>query len=431
MGSVLSFGVLMFVAQTPRTYFTASPASLSCPSLFAKFRSAWWLTGGHLQTLYSVVGDFSKVDQVVYDRKLLKLKDGGTLGLDFTPPASERSVDDDTPIVVVLHGLSGGSHESYVRAILAPAITPVNEGGLGYRAVVVNFRGCAGVPLTSPQLYSAGHTDDIRQAVWYISHLYPKAPLLGVGFSLGANVLARYLAQEGENSRLVAGCVLGCPWNLVKNSEALESGWLSRHVYSRGMASNLKRLISRHVSAISQFPDSSLGQQTPKVLSTKSMTLVDFDNAITRVAGGSSPPFPFPSAWDYYKWASSDQLLAKVRVPLLSINADDDPIVNEVPVDAADNGWVVMVMTRGGGHLGWFELRDSARHPRRWVSKPVIEWLKACGENLYVDTEKAVPFRDADGWLVGAGNEHLGCREAGSGGMVEGAESEEGMLAGL
>jgi uncharacterized protein len=71
---------------------------------------------------------------------------------------------EDTPTVVVLHGLTGGlladhaccphtvelmhvsllqgSHESYVRAILAPACTPVSDGGLGYRAVVVNFRGC-------------------------------------------------------------------------------------------------------------------------------------------------------------------------------------------------------------------------------------------------------------------------------------------------
>ncbi len=68
----------------------------------------------------------------------------------------------------------------------------------------------AGVPLTSPQLYSAGHTDDLRTALVFISRLYPKAPLLGVGFSLGANVLTRYLAQEGDKSRLLAGCALGC-----------------------------------------------------------------------------------------------------------------------------------------------------------------------------------------------------------------------------
>ena len=68
----------------------------------------------------------------------------------------------------------------------------------------------AGVPVTSPQLYSAGHTDDLRQALMFISHLYPRAPLIGLGFSLGANVMTRYLAEEGEKSRLLAGCALGC-----------------------------------------------------------------------------------------------------------------------------------------------------------------------------------------------------------------------------
>ena len=63
--------------------------------------------------------------------------------------------------------------------------------------------------MTSPQLYSALHTDDIRVAVMHISKLYPRAPLIGVGFSLGANVLTRYVAQEGENCRLAAGCALG------------------------------------------------------------------------------------------------------------------------------------------------------------------------------------------------------------------------------
>jgi hypothetical protein len=35
----------------------------------------------------------------------------------------------------------------------------------------------AGIPVTSPQLYSAGHTDDYRQDLFYISHRYPEAPL--------------------------------------------------------------------------------------------------------------------------------------------------------------------------------------------------------------------------------------------------------------
>jgi uncharacterized protein len=124
-------------------------------------------------------------------------------------------------------GVTIGSYESYVRAILSRACALVEEGGLGYRAAVINFRGCAsyvigfssfllnlcigaGVPLTSQLLYSAGHTDDTRQALMYITHRYPKALLLGLGFSLGANVLTRYLGEEGAQSRVSSACVLAC-----------------------------------------------------------------------------------------------------------------------------------------------------------------------------------------------------------------------------
>lgn len=71
----------------------------------------------------------------------IRLIDGGTVGLDFTP-VDDTTLKDDTPIVVVMHGLTGGSHESYVRDVLSKACAPVDRGGLGYRGVVVNFRGC-------------------------------------------------------------------------------------------------------------------------------------------------------------------------------------------------------------------------------------------------------------------------------------------------
>ena len=68
----------------------------------------------------------------------------------------------------------------------------------------------AGVPVTSPQLYSAGHTEDYRAAILYVRTRYPKAPLLGIGFSLGANVITRYVAEEGDKCRLVSAVALGC-----------------------------------------------------------------------------------------------------------------------------------------------------------------------------------------------------------------------------
>ncbi|KAI0273611.1 AB-hydrolase YheT [Gloeopeniophorella convolvens] len=446
MGCALS--ILFGDRSGPKHFFPSAPAfvtlkqpahaektslrtllNLHCPSLFSPFRPAWWLFNGHLQAVYSVIGDFSTVDKVVYDRTLLRVKDGGTLGLDFTPPISERVVPDEAPIVVVLHGLSGGSHESYVRAIIAPAVTPVDQGGLGYRAVVINSRGCAGVPLTTPQLYSSCHTDDLRQALLHISQRYPEAPLLGLGFSLGANILTRYVAEEGEGCRLISACTLACPWDLAANSSHVDNSWLHRNVYAYTMTNNLKCLISQHADSITKFPESRLAQSLPELFSRKSLTISQFDNLITIHAGGSPPHFPFASAGDYYAYAASHKVLGDIRIPFLALNSDDDPIAKHIPIGETDNGWVTLIVTRGGGHMGWFE--SSEKGLKRWNTQPVLEWFRTTAEILEIPQKPVRQIYLADGWLVESGREQLGCQDIGGGGIIEGAEGQEGMLPGL
>ena len=91
--------------------------------------------------------------------------------------------DDQTPMVVVLHGLSGGSHEAYLRAALRPLVAA------GWAACVVNARGCAGSALATGVLYNARATWDVRQVVGWCRARWPRRALFGLGFSLGANIL--------------------------------------------------------------------------------------------------------------------------------------------------------------------------------------------------------------------------------------------------
>ncbi|KAF8636529.1 hypothetical protein AX17_003342 [Amanita inopinata Kibby_2008] len=402
-----------------------------CPSLFSDFRPAWWLFNGHLQTIYCVLGDFTRIDQVTYHRKYLRLADGGTLGLDFThTDYSEHR--EETPIIVVKHGLTGGSYEAYVRAILSKACAHVEKGGLGYRAVVINFRGCAEVPITSPQLYSAGHTDDLRQALIYISNLYPRAPLMGIGFSLGANVMTRYLAEEGDQSRLRSCCALSCPWDLARNNAGILSTFLGRHVYAKGMGTNLLNVVKKNLKGLTSDPNHIVAKAVTTVLTLKDPTLDEFDSKFTRIAGGSSPPFPFETSDDYYQWASSHHVIGGIRVPYLAINAVDDPVVRHVPLEAMENGYVVMELTAGGGHLGWFQ-SISGLSVERWTTKPVLEWLKLVGDEMLYDAVHVGPtiYQDQDGFLREEGKPHLGCRELGDGGLINWSTAEEGILQGL
>ncbi|KAG6850229.1 hypothetical protein H0H93_016076 [Arthromyces matolae] len=366
----------------------------------------------------------------VNERTYLRLADGGTIGLDFAP-LDDSKLKDDTPIIVVKHGLTGGSYEPYVRAILHRACAPVEKGGLGYRAVVCNFRGCAGVPITSPQLYSAGHTDDLRQAVYYISHKYPKAPLIGLGFSLGANVLTRYLAEEGTYSRIISGCALACPWNLEDNNRGLLSTFVGKYVYSKGMGGNLQSLLKRHEKELQTVPDHRVAKAMPPALALRNPTLEKFDDTFTRVAGGSAPTFPFATAHDYYRWGSSHYVVQDIRVPFLSINAADDPVVRHVPMDGGGNGLIVMELTPSGGHLGWFQAGDG--FVDRWTTKPVLEWLKLTAQDIVHSTSTPARrlFVDEEGWLREEGAPLLGIKEIEGGGVFNGNGGEQGMLQGL
>lgn len=136
---------------------------------------------------------------------------------------------DTTPILIVLHGLTGGSHELYLRALIHPVV----DSSIGFSACVINARGCAMSKITSEQLFNAKFTEDIRLVVKHFRKVYPKRPLFAVGFSLGANILTNYLGEEGEGCELTAAAVVSNPWNLEVTNHNLERTWAGHYVYNR------------------------------------------------------------------------------------------------------------------------------------------------------------------------------------------------------
>lgn len=170
----------------------------------------------------------------------------------------------------------------------------------------------------------------------------------------------------------------------------------------------------------------------PTVVAMQRPLITEFDHAMTRLCGGSSPPFPLPSGRDYYVWASSHNLLHKIRTPLLAINAEDDPLVPRLPVDT-DPGtlspWVVFRVTEKGGHLGWFA-PTSLFGVKRWIAKPVLEWAQLMGD-VVADTRQMKPLRQVDEFTKEEGREDIGYQILEGGGHVVGAEGQEGLLAGL
>ncbi|KAI0898005.1 AB-hydrolase YheT [Annulohypoxylon nitens] len=264
--------------------------------------------------------------------------------------------DDERPMLVVLHGLSGGSHEVYLRHAIAPLI----DSGK-WEACVVISRGCANSKITTGLLYNARATWDVRQTVKWLKKTYPNRPLFGLGFSLGACIMTNYLGEEGSATPLKAAVVVANPWALHISSKMLQSTFIGHHLYQRVLGNSMRALAMKHKDELEKYTNI----DTTSLFSHK--FLYEFDRAY------QCPTWGYPTEEAYYRDASSSDSLLAVRIPLLAINATDDPIASNLSIpyiEAASNPYTVLCTTSLGGHLGWFEIGGG-----RWHGKPVCNFL--------------------------------------------------------
>ncbi|CAI7621589.1 hypothetical protein N7533_013136 [Penicillium manginii] len=357
-----------------------------------------FLFNGHLQTVWTTL----KHDNVpvYYKRKMFESETpmfAGSYAIDFAvrpydmPPSGELTdqarkytqpdglpprtsfyseeelstlpSDDTKPMLVLLHGLSGGSHEVYLRHILAPLV----EDG-AWEACVVNSRGCAQTKISTGVLYNARATWDVRQSVKWLRKNFPNRPLFGIGFSLGANILANYLGEEGEDCQLKAAVICASPWNLDIGSANLQSTFLGREAYSKTMGTNMKKLFKSHIEEISKNP-----RIDPEAVMSITY-LHEFDRHL------QCPTWGYPTEGAYYRDASSTDAMLNIRIPFLCVQAEDDPIASydALPFqEMAQTPYGVMVTTSWGGHLGWFEFGGA-----RWFVKPVNNFLNKMAREI-------------------------------------------------
>lgn len=117
------------------------------------FLKICWFSG-NLQTIWCVGDELFNRYEIPYVRQLLRTPDGGTISLDVFP--AFESKEDDTPILFVLHGLTGSTQESYIRETVKEVTrSKVHGGEKGFRVVAMNFRGCKWTLLRAPACLSS------------------------------------------------------------------------------------------------------------------------------------------------------------------------------------------------------------------------------------------------------------------------------------
>ena len=317
------------------------------------FRPAWWLPGAHAQT---IAGRFVRPRTgVVYRRERADTPDGDFLDLDFASVEGRPALPDDSPLAVIVHGLEGSARSAYV---LETCRTLYDAG---IRAVAMNFRSCSGEPNRLARFYHAGETGDLAFVLDLLSRRFPRATLAAAGFSLGANVLLKYLGETGDASRARAAVGVSVPYDLDAGARKLDRTPMGRF-YTGVFVRSLRRkwLQKRHL----------VGDACDEGAVMRARSFREFDDAATARLHG------FRDVDHYYGSQSSKNFLHGIRVPTLLIQSVDDPFVEERSLPRREieaNPHLAAAFTGAGGHVGFIGGPPWA--PDFWAEREAARFL--------------------------------------------------------
>ncbi|KAJ2780221.1 hypothetical protein H4R18_003573 [Coemansia javaensis] len=366
-----------------------------CPSIAdpdkAYYVPSWLLPQGDLQTIYLYTQHYKPAGcPVEYEREIFVFADGGKAAVDWALPLERAEADPGTdaeeeegtragsdaglesdaglgpdaspPLVILVPGIAGTSYDYYARSF----IKQVREEVPGCRVVVLHSRGCNGVSLASPKSFHGGMTEDLREFVAHISKRMPDTPLVGVGFSLGANILTKYVGEEGDGCRLVAAAAACNPFDMDMTVDSMCVPSLkNRYLYAAALTRSLVSLFTNNENVI-MAGDVALNADAIRT----ARNIAEFNEAYT------AKVFGYASAKELNVRTSCAQFVKDVRIPMLFINALDDPMCcrRSIPVAEIErNPRLVLALTRFGGHLAFFEGTRLAP----WLPRQLAQFVAA------------------------------------------------------
>ncbi|MEH0833387.1 hydrolase [Pectobacterium cacticida] len=282
----------------------------------------------------------------------LELPDGDFVDLAWSEAPVQAK---HKPRVVLFHGLEGNFYSPYAHGLLQACKQ------YDWLSVVMHFRGCGGKPNRMKRLYHSGETSDASYFLRWMQETLGDAPTAAIGVSLGGNMLACLLAQQGRSCYLSAATIVSAPLMLEPCSRRMEQGF--SRLYQYYLLHLLKQSVGRKLDA---YPDT-----LPIHFSQlkRIRRLQEFDDVITSRIHG------FSDAIDYYQRCSALPLLSQIRKPLLIIHAMDDPFMTPdvIPDLSQLPSNIEYQLTEHGGHVGF--VSGSWLKPEMWLEQRIPRWL--------------------------------------------------------
>lgn len=298
------------------------------PLLASNYRPEVFFRNGHLATIYSAL--LRKVEAPEQARERIVLPDGDFLDLDW----SHANAPTDK-VLILLHGLEGNAQRPYMvgSARLFSAS--------GYDVCAVNLRGCSGEPNLLFRSYHSGATEDLEAVIQHIEKTRAYGRIYLKGFSLGGNLILKYLGERPQSPDRIAGAAaISVPCDL--HDSLLQLNKPKNWLYARRFLATLREKVREKQK---RFPEQITMEEAGNIRSLK-----DFDDYYTSRAHG------FVDAIDYYTRCSSLGFLEGIRVPTLLLNARNDSFLGPLcyPGEICRNHPDIYFESPDyGGHVGF------------------------------------------------------------------------------
>jgi len=314
------------------------------------FHPRWPWIGADLQTLHSfVVRRRMRRPGTSPARLEIALDDGSgdrLLGWVDHPVASvTRS------LVVLVHGLTGCSESSYMLATAASLLDA------GHRVLRLNLRGAGGGRTLARRHYHAGCSQDLRAVFAALPSALTAHGVTAVGFSLGGNVLLKYLGEAGSTAAVRAAVSVSAPIDLAACSVRLRA---PRNILYQGyLLSRMRREAAGMAASLT--PDQRRAVDEVR-------DVYGYDDRVVAPSNG------FSGAADYYARSSAKGFLSRIGIPTLLVQALDDPWI---PGDIYRGvNWSGLPKLRSllparGGHVGF----HAAGSRVAWHDRAIIGFL--------------------------------------------------------
>jgi hypothetical protein len=302
------------------------------------------LFNAHLETIYPAL--IRRVNLPDYYRERIQTPDNDFLDLDWLLQPSRK-------LVIISHGLEGNSSRAYIKGMARALFSQ------GFDVLAWNYRGCSGEINRQLRFYHSGATDDLNTVLDHVlkSNQYDEINL--IGFSLGGNLTLKYLGEQRIRSPLLKRAVaFSTPLDLYTSCQEISkpSNW----IYSKRFLVSLRKKVIEKSNVIQGLDIRDL---------SKVKTLMEFDDYFT------GPVHGFKNARDYYDKCSSLQFLRYIQLPVLIVNAWNDPFLSKAcyPVDELKNHPTIHFETPDyGGHVGFTQFNKNGLY---WSEQRALQFL--------------------------------------------------------